>query len=276
MPGAYSTHNALRGATWLGNSLFEPRFPAAHLVDDRVGRVARSQPLWRRDGRWLWGVEARLAKPARVDCVAILNHNWIATDLVPGPFPQPVVELVLGPTATSPESSWVRIPITFSPDRPEFWASFPAVSGVGWMMLRTGWIETGGDVPAQAGLLWLGELNPLPSAYQWGADHGREQIVSWRETEYGAPVTYPLSERRAWRGRLQHGMRGQDEAQVAALHRTVRGRARPFLFVPDVQGDEVALCRFGDDDWRTSPIAPGLVAGPDLTILEDPWGLTGA
>lgn len=270
MAGAYSINNALRDVqTWDDGGVNVPRFerlfPLPHLADDRPGRVARYSSLFPPGG---FGFSAHLRHAHDLDCLAFLNHNIVAP-----------AGMVLS-LARSAQMEGYTDHVLFPEPGQACWMAFPRYTGARFVRLAprafgTPPTTTDGQ-PAEMGLCWLGEMHALPSAMQWGDESGVDQLISYQETEYGAPIAYPLSERRAYRGRLMRGLREVDAEALQDFHRRVRGRARPFLFIPDTSRPDALLGRLGADSFRMRSLVPGRVDAIDLSIVEDPWGKTGA
>lgn len=267
MPGQVVIRNALaEQANWSGSNFWtEPRFPASNLVTGTPGRVAR----WRADrmGDRFMVIEFPLQT---VSTVAILNANIVSAP-----------DLVVRVAATSDAligGGGISIPIPEArwKDGSAYVQTVP-IEGIGAMMLTGGeTIKTEGDKPLQIGSLWLGSHVTLPSSMQWGDERGADAINEYAETDYGVPLVRHLTRRRVFRGALRRGLTEDEAAVVQAIFDAGQGRAKPFLFIPEIGELDVIQGRLGSDSFRTRSLIPGRVDAIELVILEDPWGETGA
>lgn len=270
---AILTYNILTGAPdWSPlESFFEARFPPSHLTAGTPGLVARWREGEDKAGRHLLQVGFG-ARP--VDVVAILATNITDPEGLQVIFAQSLPLLQAGATWNyeipaarwKDGSAWLDLTAAGLPPWPV------GAMALMWSGSRAG--TEGGD-PLQMGALWVGKARRLPYSWRWGAEAGHDQIAVHYETEIGSPISHPLATRRVWTGDLPPRLSEAEAELLASIHRELRGRARSALFIPELDGLEVAQVRLGSDEWRRQAIAPGVWGASELTLVEEAFGEPG-
>lgn len=260
----YIARNVLEGATWesrvaSGGKVLE-RFPPPNLATYQPGRVCRF------DRNATGSVWATTPAATSADAIAVLNHNLA-----------PNAEVWVGHRAQAGDAwTYHRIPNPIATEA--FWFRLPApVSGRrGWILeIRNLGSGASAGVAPQLGELVVGTLGTLPP-FLWDLEHGEEIVDSFDESEYGVPFARFLSTRRTLSGRFQGAIAEADALAVEAFKRSVQGRVRPFLLIPDLDAPGVMLGRLASGSWRRRQVLPGRADGADLSFVSDPWGKTGA
>jgi len=234
----------------------DPAFPPRNLATYRAGKVCRFKV------KASGVIEADLPSAYMVDTVALLNHN-----LHPGAD----VKLSM---SNSPAGPWETVPITLYVD--SCWMPLPAsVSRKHFRLVIANAMTVDGR-PVQIGEWILGVRQTLPP-FVWGSEDGDDVIDSYLETDFGFPVAHYLSERRTFRGAFIGALPQVDADVVADLKRSVQGRVKPFLFLPDLADRSVAMLgRFASGSRSRARVLPGRSGKVDFHFLEDPFGKTGA
>jgi hypothetical protein len=234
------------------------RFPPSNLATYRPGRVCRFD-------RETTGSVIAITPPVDADAIAILNHNLV---------PDAQVRIGHRPDANS---AWTYSTIPAPIAAESFWFRLPApVAGRrGWRLeIRNLGSAAGSGVAPQIGEFYVGTLGTLPP-FVWDLERGEEIVDSFDVSEYGVPFARFLSSRRTLSGRFQGAIAEADALAVESFKRSVQGRVRPFLLIPDLDGPEVLLGRLASGSWRRRVVLPGRADGADLSFAADPWGKTG-
>lgn len=235
----------------------EPMFPPTNLRLYKPGKVCRFKY---KDHAQIV-IDRTTDSP--VDMVAILNHNLLDTAIV----------RIGHATTIDGQYSWHYLTASAGNS---FWRQLPSIQARHWRLIIE-WVNnstTVGNNPVELGELWLGKMELLPP-FTWGLQESVEHVDAFDESEYGVPSAHFLSRKRTFRGSFPV-LKGEEAVEVMNFFKSVQGRVRPFLFIPDVSNNfDVILGRFRDQVLSKSHVFPGHVEGLEFNFQEDPWGKTG-
>jgi len=221
----------------------DAEYPATCLSDINPAKPAMIEET---DGAWL----VDLGAATRVDAVAFIHHN----------FERGATTLRLQGNTVD---AWVAPPVDEEVDVPDDdadnfsvnpWidlaALFPDLGDRTLRYLRIV-VENNPDAIALCELPIVGELLTFESRLMPGMNDGEEQPLLEHRTDHGVSTVYHFGGKwRHWTGELNLKTAAA-EAAYKRLWQDARGRARPWLFVPDHDANDAWFVRF--DSTRYSP-----------------------
>lgn len=215
------------------------QYEASHLVDDVIAHPAK---LVESSGAWVGDYTSRPTGKQRVDAVAIPMHNLIAGLSVK----------IQGNNAntwgTPTFSQAVTIPAYMDDGFPfGAWLDLTGLTGydvAGFAYWRL-FVEGANSAAVAAKLKLVAALQTLSPNINWGEVEDDERPIIEHQTDYRVSSVYNLGVSiRRRTGDLDSPDTQRDA--IRALWRSTRGRAYPFLLIPNGDVNDAWVVRFAD------------------------------
>jgi hypothetical protein len=222
------------GSATITASADDAAYPAANLADLIASKPAK---LTGTSGNWVFAFSA----PQRVDLVALIHHNLTAgLDVkIQGNATNAWTSPTFSQAITIPAYQEDGFPVCPFLDLTGL--SGYSTSGFQYWRLL---INAANAAAVAIGDVVLAALKrTLEVNVSWGATEEEEHPLIEHVTDYGVSTIYDLgTKRRRFAGQTETTDAGL--ASLRSLYRDARGRARPWLLVPDPSVNEAWLVRF--------------------------------
>lgn len=231
---ARASDNVAALATTITASAADAEYPAAYLVDLNPAKPGK---LTTTTGSWVFA----FASARRVDVVALIHHNLTAG-----------LEVRIQGNATDAWGSpTFNQQITIPAYHEDGFSVCPFLdltglagySASGFLFWRVVVVGVNAAPVAIGEICLIGTKRTLEVNVSWGAQDGEEHPIVEHRTDHGVSTIVDLGTKwRTFAGEID----GTDVAFASrrSLFRDARGRARPWLFIPDPSVNDAWFVRF--------------------------------